>query len=135
MSKKQRKVQLADLAGVNPDLPKSLISSLTRAIGYKMPVPEPEVLKRFPLVMEYLSTRAIKVPSGEENGKPRDAFAEPLLMISWDRRAGSFKWNCSNKLMNFGCGGLLSMDPALWLEEIELCIKEDRHNPRELRPI
>ncbi len=135
MKKSAKKSEPAEVASVNPEMPIHLATSLTLARTHMLPTFDEEHYNLWSRLIEYISPREVKLPGKTTEDRPRDAFSEPLLMISWDRRAGQFKWSISNKTLNYGCGGLLPIDPASWLAEVERQIDRNEHSPRQLKAV
>jgi len=101
MAKARRKDGLA----VNPDLPKALAAAVTRAETGLLPTATADDEKECPNLLEMLCPRVVKDPRHKGSGDPPNVLMEPLLMISWDRLNGRFKWVITNRILNT-TGGL-----------------------------
>lgn len=131
---KRKKSSPDKLAILNPEMPEHLKKSIAEARTHTVPSIDDLTKKVCPHLFEYLSPRELKIEGDTEDARPKETFAEPLLMISWDRRAGTYKWSLMNKTINYGCGGSIIV-LGNTIQEIEDCIAENRHCPRELKPI
>ncbi len=130
----KRRSSPQDVAAANPEIPERLGESLLAAKGQTVPEISEETNNACPLLFEWLAPRKVKLPSARPGEKAVDAFMEPLLLISWDRRAGSWKWTISNKTLNYGCGGAIT-ELSKSFEQIEELLRLGKINPRELKPL
>jgi len=114
MAKAKRKDGLA----VNPDLPDALAEAVRRAEGGLLPTATPTDEKDCPNLLAMLLPRSVRDPRHRGSGEPPPVLMEPLLMISWDRLNGRFKWVITNRILNTTGGMGLTQLSGL-AEEIE----------------
>lgn len=71
-----------------------------------------------PLLFDLISPRLVPDPHHNGPHEPRKVLREPLLMVSWDRGQGRWKWAISDKMLNFSLTGSTERLSGL-LESIE----------------
>jgi len=99
----------------NPsDLPLELATVMESARAGAVPYPSLEEEASVPLLFKWLTPMIVTDPRYKGDGKAPKALREPLLMVSWDRRAGVWKASISDKVLNLsGSGYLKSLATAL----------------------
>lgn len=113
-----------------PDLPEFLADSITRAEQGCFPTFTDEERERCPTLHSVLSPQLINDPNHKGKGDPKKVLREPLLMISWDRATGSWKWAIGDKMLNTSWAGPLPTIVGI-AEQIELCLTEGRFSVRK----
>lgn len=98
---------LNGVASKTPDLPQVLADAVLRAELGCFPTFTDEERKKCPHLYEMLSPSLVNDPNHRGKGDPKKVLREPLLMISWDRLNGAWKWAVSDKILNIGGGGTL----------------------------
>lgn len=78
--------------------------ALLQASENSVPIPSSEELEKLPQLLWFLSPALVDDPKHRGSQKPPKVLREPLLLVSWDRGAGRWKWAISDKTLN------LSMD-------------------------
>jgi len=118
------------VASVDPDLPEFLAQSLVRAEEGCFPTFTDEERKICPILHSLLSPQLINDPKHKGQGDPRKVLREPLLMISWDRAGGAWKWAITDKLLNTNWLGTLPTLVGLEAS-VELCLVERRYTVKK----
>lgn len=115
MSRTNRRGEIIrEAPSIPPDLPESLAESVLAAKEHAGPVPGPEEAERLKAVLEHLVPRKLRIPPKDDHSVARDVWCEPLLSLSWDKRAGHWKWAISNRQLNVRVSGYLGkLDDAL----------------------
>jgi hypothetical protein len=90
-------------------------------------MPKQEEFHAIPQLLELMSPRLIRDPRWSGQGTAPLVLREPLLMVSWDRRAGAWKLSLSDKVLNVS-GSCLVVDLLTALVEGERGITEGRWN-------
>jgi len=101
-----------------PELPANLSSIVERAEANSKPEPTEEASKVYPHLWETLSPMRVAEPKAASEGRTKMVLREPLLMVSWDRGNGCFKWVVTDKVLKFSLSGVLTDLTAL-ASEIE----------------
>lgn len=83
-----------------PDLPETLAAALLRAREGTFPTPTQEEETQLPNLFQLLCPMMVNDPSHRGKGDPRKVLREPLLMISWDRLAATWKLALGDKVLN-----------------------------------
>jgi hypothetical protein len=70
--------------------------------GQQLHLPDPSEEERSAIgqLLELMSPRLIRDPRWSGQGQAPLVLREPLLMVSWDRRAGAWKLSISDKVLN-----------------------------------
>jgi hypothetical protein len=110
-----------------PDLPAVLTHVVEQGAHLHLPMPKQEELDAIPQLVELMSPRLIRDPRWSGQGTAPLVLREPLLMVSWDRRAGGWKLSLSDKVLNVS-GSCLVVDLLTALVEGERGITEGRWN-------
>lgn len=109
-------------AAANPsDLPEILAADVLRAeTGCFPPLLDKEA-ELCPKLHSILAPMMVNDPNHRGKGDPRKVLREPLLMISWDRAAGLWKWSLTDKVLNVGWDGPLPSLVGI-AEAVETCL-------------
>lgn len=91
----------------------------------QLPMPTDDELAKVPQMLELMSPRLIRDPRWSGQGTAPLVLREPLLMVSWDRRAGAWKLSLSDKVLNVS-GSCLVMDLLDLVVQGERAIAEAR---------
>jgi hypothetical protein len=104
-----------------PDLPEMLATVIENARSVLLPVAELQGDIELSTLFGFLSPMVIKDPRYRGDGKAPRVLREPLLLTSWDRRAGRWKCSLTDKVLNVSgsclvsslCGSLMDLDTEL----------------------
>lgn len=121
------------LPPISPDLPENLARIVVASKEGSLPNGTGDDKERLPLLLEFLTPMMVSDPRYRGEGKPPRALREPMLLLSWDRRAGSWKVSLTDKVLNVG-GSILV--PTLWgaLEDVEKHMTGGRITFSERKP-
>jgi hypothetical protein len=99
-------------APINPDLPTLLVGAVSQAANVALPYPNEQEEAEIPNLFQFLSPMVVSDPRYKGDGKAPRVMREPLMLTSWDRRAGCWRVSLSDKVFNLagslGVGGLLA---------------------------
>jgi hypothetical protein len=115
----------------NPDAEKAFKLAQEQALENAFPRPTDEERKRFPNLLWMVSPMLVPDPKFKGQGESPKVLREPLLMVSWDRTAGRWKWSLSDKTLNLSISGHLDSLDAIG-EQIELSVASKRVGARML---
>jgi len=124
------KNKAASQAAVNPDLPDALASAVVRAEAGCFPTFTEEEQARCPTLHSLLAPQLVNDPNHKGKGDPKKVLREPLLMISWDRAGGAWKWAIGDKLMNLAWDGPLPSLVGI-AESVEIALAEGRYRVKK----
>jgi len=85
---------------ISPDLPEFLAHVLDNVRQAKGPTPTTEEEAHLPRLFELLTPMMVADPRYRGEGKPPRVLREPMLLLSWDRRAGTWKCSITDKVLN-----------------------------------
>lgn len=109
-------------AATNPnDLPEVLANDVLRAETGCFPPLLDKEQESCPKLWTLLAPSLVKDPNYQGKGEPRKVLREPLLMISWDRAAGLWKWSLGDKVLNVAWDGPLPSLVGI-AEAVEACL-------------
>jgi hypothetical protein len=77
------------------------------AAAGKVPTPHQEEKEQIPMLLELLTPSEWPDPN-HKGSEPRLIWREPLLLISWDKRAAAWKVNLSDSVLEVSGGCLAS---------------------------
>jgi hypothetical protein len=83
-----------------PELPPVLAHVVAEGQKLLLPHPSPEEESGISELFELMSPRLIHDPRWSGQGTAPLVLREPLLLVSWDRRAGAWKVSISDKVLN-----------------------------------
>jgi hypothetical protein len=88
------------LPATTPDLPTALAEYILSAGERSLPSITEEDAAQLSDLWEMMRPCLVLDPRYRGQGDPPKVLREPLLMISWDRRAGGWKISISDKVLN-----------------------------------
>lgn len=117
----------------NPDQVKVMREWIDLAREHGNPEPSAEEREKVPQTLAFLAPEVIPDPDHRGESKAKKVLREPLLMISWDRAAGRWKWAISDKVCRVQVGGHFDTLIA-FSEQIERQLAEKKVFVKELDP-
>jgi len=128
MSKKK-----AEKNGHVNELPEIFEALISRARDNHTPPVNDQDQQLCPTLHQLLSPRLVDNPEYNGNGTPNKVLREPLLMLSWDRAAGMWRFSLSDKVLNFSCSGNVSCLSAS-IAEIEAAVASGKTTFKMVKP-
>jgi len=89
-----------DTPAISPDLPEFLATVLDSVRQKSGPTPTLEEEEKIPTLFQLMTPMMVNDPRYKGEGKPPRALREPMLLISWDRRASTWKVSLTDKVLN-----------------------------------
>jgi len=89
-----------DRPAMTPDLPDVLGNALARARAGTSPPYTDQDEAHVPQLWQFLEPRLVADPRYKGNGSAGKVLREPMVMLSWDRLSGSWKWTLTDKVLN-----------------------------------
>lgn len=94
------------------------------------PIPGGAELEKCPKLLELISPGLVEVVIKGTDGKKRRELREPLLMVSWDRGAGRWKWAVNDRTLKYTVYGWLETFMGL-AEGIEECLQTGKYQAKD----
>jgi len=114
-------------AAPNPsDLPEALAADVLRAASGCFPPLLDKEQELCPKLHSILGPMMVNDPAQAGKENPRKVLREPLLMVSWDRAGGLWKWSLTDKVLNLAWDGPLPSLVGI-AEAVEACLVEGRY--------
>lgn len=125
------KAKPGSAAAANPDdLPEILASSVVRAESGCFPPLLDKEEETCPKLFSLMAPMLVNDPTFKGKGDPRKVLREPLLMVSWDRASGLWKWSLTDKVLNTSWDGPLPSLVGI-AEAVEACLTEGRYRVKK----
>lgn len=83
-----------------PDLKTVLIRAREKAVQGSCPEPTAGDQEACPNLLAFLEPEVIRKIDWKGQGEAPRVLREPMIMLSWDRMAGRWKWGLSDKALN-----------------------------------
>jgi len=103
------------------ELPELLRMAQTNAIAKMKPSPNEQDDKLLPNLKAFLTPFAMPDPHHKGDGNPKTVLRESIVLVSFDRRAGVYKVNLSDKLLGLG-GSAMSISLCSCLSDVEVLL-------------
>jgi hypothetical protein len=84
------------------ELPEHLADAIEHAKKLIVPYPQGDEEIKLPNLFRWLTPMLVPDPKWNGQGKQKRVLREPLLLLSFDRRAGSWKVTLSDSTLNLG---------------------------------
>jgi len=97
------------------------------------PEPTDEEKSKVPQLLAFLSPELIDDPDHRGDHRAKRVLREPMLMVTWDRSAGRWKWSVSDKVCRVQVGGYFDGLIA-FSDQIEAQLAEKKCWVKELEP-
>jgi len=110
-----------DGQAITPDLPDVLKLVKNQADENSVPIPSAEESASLAKLLELITPLVVSVPVKGSVDKTVRNLREPLLMISWDRGCGAWKWAVNDRVLKYTIYGHLHSLVGL-AEGIEACL-------------
>jgi len=97
------------------------------------PEPTEEEREKVPQTLAFLAPELIDDPDYKGLGSARKVLREPMLMVTWDRAAGRWKWSITDRVCRVQVSGFFDSLVA-FSERIEQQLMEKNVMVKELDP-
>jgi hypothetical protein len=97
------------------------------------PRPSAEELENCPELIAWLAPEVVDDPDHKGTQKPRRVLREPMLMVTFDRGAGQYKFTITDRVCRTQVGGNFSSLMS-FSSEIERLLRERKVWVKELEP-
>lgn len=125
-----RKRKAPDEAPITPELNGVLRAIRNQAEENFGPIPSSNEQEALKSLLELLSPQLVTVVIKGTDGKTQKQLREPLLMVSWDRGAGRWKWAVNDRTLKYTVYGHLESLLGL-AEGIEQALREGKYQAKD----
>ena len=108
-----------------PDLKAVLIRAREKAVAGSSPDPTADDSVNVPNLLSFLEPEIIRKIDFKGQGEAPRVLREPMVMLSWDRMAGRWKWGLSDKALNLS-GLCYAGSLASAISDLEKALADDK---------